>query len=68
MVKNCSIGEIAIKGEIARYLFRYYPIEQVDTELSMVTKWMLKVTLLTFTEAPEVERVVFATGMHIRGE
>lgn len=68
VIENRSVGKIAIKGEIARYVFSYYPVDQVDTELGVVTKGMVSITLLALAEAPEVEWVVLAMRMNIRGQ
>ena len=68
MVEDGGIGKIAIKGEITRYLFSHRPVKQLDAQLGMVTEWVVAFTLLAFAASLEVERVVLASQMDIRGE
>src|SRR5215210_8509118 len=69
MREDFCVGEIAVKGKIARYLLINHPIDQLDAQISMrVERFLGRRTGLFLAEAAKLQRVVFATGMHVIGK
>jgi hypothetical protein len=60
VIHHRGIGEIAVKGEIARDVVREPPINQLFGQVGVALEGMLVITLLALAEAPEGERVMLA--------
>src|SRR5215212_2492716 len=68
MVHNRPIGEVAVKGEVARNTLGNHPINQVLRQSGMVLERMSVIALLTLAKTPEVERIVLATRVDVVDE
>src|SRR5215211_7620221 len=69
MREDFGVGEIAVKGKIARDRLLNHPIDQLNAQIGMGMERLLgRNTGLFLAKAAKLQRVVFATGMHIIGK
>src|SRR6266508_2196866 len=69
MIEDLGIGEVAVKGEIARYSLLDHPIDQLLAEYGVILEGLAcgDATLL-LTKAPKLQRVVLEGGADIVGD
>lgn len=68
VVHNRSVGEIAVKGKVARNALGDDPINELLGQGRMVLEWMLVITLFALAKAPKVEWVVLAGRIDVVDE